>query len=140
MSAKPTTKVTGSRRAKPMSKNNTAKDKFGMTPAMYARLDAMTDAEVEAAARTDPDNPPLTAEQASRMRRVAVAKRIRWQLGMSQSEFSEAFGIPLGTLRDWEQHRREPDQGSQAYLAVIAHEPDAVRRALAERAKEVAQP
>jgi putative transcriptional regulator len=54
---------------------------------------------------------------------------------MSQSEFAKTFHIPLGTLRDWEQHRREPDQAAQAYLNVIAREPDAVRRALAHATK-----
>jgi hypothetical protein len=41
---------------------------------------------------------------------VSLAKRIRWKLGLSQTEFAEVFRIPAGTLRDWEQHRREPDQ------------------------------
>ena len=54
---------------------------------------------------------------------------------MSQVEFSKTFRIPLGTLRDWEQHRRDPDRAAQAYLEVIAREPDAVRRALARAAK-----
>ena len=48
---------------------------------------------------------------------------------MSQSEFATAFGIPLGTLRDWEQHRREPDQAAKSYLEVIAREPEVVRKA-----------
>jgi len=34
----------------------------------WAKLDAMTDEEIEAAARSDPDNPPLTGEQLARMR------------------------------------------------------------------------
>ena len=54
---------------------------------------------------------------------------------MSQAEFSKTFRIPLGTLRDWEQHRRDPDRAARAYLEVIAREPDAVRRALARAAK-----
>jgi hypothetical protein len=36
----------------------------------WAKIDAMTDEEIEAAARADPDNPPLTDEQLARMRRV----------------------------------------------------------------------
>jgi uncharacterized protein (DUF4415 family) len=34
-----------------------------------ARLDAMTDAEITAAARSDPDNPPISAAEFKRMRR-----------------------------------------------------------------------
>lgn len=54
--------------------------------------------------------------------------------GLSQAEFAQTYRIPLGTLRDWEQHRREPDQAAHAYLQVIAREPEAVRRALAAAA------
>jgi putative transcriptional regulator len=96
-----------------------------------ARLDAMTDEEIEAAARSDPDNPPLTPTQLKRMRRVSPAKHLRWKLGLSQAEFARRFHIPLGTLRDWEQHRTEPDQAAQAYLKVIAADAGFVERALA---------
>jgi putative transcriptional regulator len=33
-------------------------------------------------------------------------------------------------LRDWEQGRTEPDRPARAYLTVIAHDPEGVRRAL----------
>jgi hypothetical protein len=40
-----------------------------------ARLDAMTDDEIDAAAESDPDNPPLTDEELARAWRVTpVAK------------------------------------------------------------------
>ena len=35
-----------------------------------------------------------------------------------------------GTLRDWEQGRSQPDQPARAYLAVIARDPEHVRKAL----------
>jgi putative transcriptional regulator len=94
----------------------------------------MTDAEIDEAARSDPDNPPLTTAQLSHMRRVSRAKFIRQKLGLSQEEFSSRFRIPLGTLRDWEQHRCEPDQAAAAYLQVIEHAPDTVMRALEPQA------
>ena len=40
----------------------------------WAKLDAMTDEEIEAAALSDPDNPPLTDEDFARMR-VIVHRR-----------------------------------------------------------------
>jgi putative transcriptional regulator len=91
----------------------------------------MTDEEIQAAARSDPDNPPLTPAQLKRMRRISPAKHLRWKLGLSQAEFAKRFRIPLGTLRDWEQHRSEPDQAAQAYLKVIAADAGFVERALA---------
>ena len=36
----------------------------------WAKIDAMTDEEIEAAARSDPDNPPLTDAELAQMRRV----------------------------------------------------------------------
>lgn len=66
----------------------------------------------------------------SSMKRVAPIKRIRWQLGLSQEEFAYRFEIPIGTLRDWEQGRSQPDRPAQAYLKVIQSQPSAVGRAL----------
>ena len=96
-----------------------------------ARLKAMTDEDILAAARADPDAQPLTDAQLKRMRRIPLAKHLRWKLGLSQAEFAKRFHIPLGTLRDWEQHRTDPDQAAQAYLKVIAADAGFVERALA---------
>jgi putative transcriptional regulator len=92
---------------------------------------SMTDDAIVEAAKSDPDNPPMTAGEMARMRPVSAAKRIRRKLGLSQEDFAKRFRIPLGTLRDWEQLRREPDQAAQAYLIVIEREHAAVERALA---------
>lgn len=35
-------------------------------------------------------------------------KEIRKQTGMSQREFAEYFGIPVRTIQEWEQERRQP--------------------------------
>lgn len=79
---------------------------------------------------SDPDNRPLTDDDLKRMKRTPQAKIIRRALKMSQEEFAAQFQIAIGTLRDWEQNRAEPDGAAKAYLKVIAREPDAVRRAL----------
>jgi putative transcriptional regulator len=96
----------------------------------WRALDAMTDEEVEAAALRDPDAQPLTSESMKRMKRTPQVKVIRRALRLSQEEFAQAFRIPIGTLRDWEQGRVEPDQAARAYLTVIAANPKAVREAL----------
>jgi putative transcriptional regulator len=90
----------------------------------------MTDQEVEAAALSDPDAQPLTDADMKRMKRTPQVKVIRRALRLTQEEFSQAFRIPIGTLRDWEQGRVEPDQAARAYLKVIARNPKAVREAL----------
>jgi putative transcriptional regulator len=60
-------------------------------------------------------------------------KAIRTRLRLSQSEFARRFGIPPGTLRDWEQHRRRPEGPARVLLVVIDQEPEAVNRALARK-------
>jgi putative transcriptional regulator len=54
----------------------------------------------------------------------------RRALRLTQEDFAGAFHIPLGTLRDWEQGRKQSDAAARAYLRVIAREPDTVRQAL----------
>ena len=97
----------------------------------YARLDAMTEEEIEANALSDPDNPPLTDEELLRFRRVENPKEIRQKLQMTQEQFAAEFRIPLGTLRDWEQGVRVPDTAARSYLRVISKNPQAVLEALA---------
>jgi putative transcriptional regulator len=113
----------------------------GMTPEKWARLRAKTNDRVLAEARADPTALPVEDRKPGSLGpvgRVSLAKRIRWGLHMSQVQFAKTFRIPIGTLRDWEQHRRDPDQAALAYLEVIAREPDAVRRALTAQATEAA--
>lgn len=90
----------------------------------------MTPEEIEAAAWADPDARPFTPEERAKAKRVPRIKTLRRALGLTQEEFAARYKIPLGTLRDWEQGRSEPDQPARAYLTVIAHDPEGVRRAL----------
>jgi putative transcriptional regulator len=56
--------------------------------------------------------------------------RLRHSLGLSQNAFALAFGLDVTAIHAWEQGRRRPDRTARILLAVIAKEPDAVRRAL----------
>ncbi len=99
---------------------------------LWARLDAMSEEEKHAAAMSNPDALPLTEEDftSGRLKRTPQVKIIRRALRLSQEEFAARYRIPVGTLRDWEQGRSEPDAPGRAYLAVIASKPDMVREAL----------
>jgi putative transcriptional regulator len=88
----------------------------------------MTETEIAAAAAADAR--PMTPEELRTARRVPRVKTLRRALGLTQQEFAARYQIPLGTLRDWEQGRTEPDQPARAYLTVIAHDPESARRAL----------
>jgi len=70
---------------------------------------------IERAARADRDAQPLTEADLARMKRTPRAKIIRRALELTQEEFAARYHIPLGTLRDWEQERAEPDQPTRAY-------------------------
>ncbi len=96
----------------------------------WRRADAMSEDDVHAAALADPDAQPLTPERLAHMKRTPQVKVIRRALGLSQEEFAARFRIPLGTLRDWEQGRKEPDAAARAYLVVIGRNPSAVSEAL----------
>ena len=93
----------------------------------------MSEAEVSAAAAADPDARPMSQDEFSAARRVPRVRTLRRALDLTQEEFAARFHIPLGTLRDWEQGRTVPDQPARAYLTVIAHDPEGVRRALDAR-------
>jgi len=94
------------------------------------RIRAMSAEAVEQAARADRDAQPLSESDLKRMKRTPQARIIRRALELTQEEFAARYHIPLGTLRDWEQGRAEPDQPTRAYLTLIARDPDRVNRTL----------
>lgn len=116
-----------------MSADNTMKKTGKPTRHDWSCFDAMTEAERHAAAISDPDALPLTSERMARMRRTPQVRVIRRALGLSQEGFAARFHIPLGTLRDWEQGRKDPDAAARAYLVVIGRNPGAVAEALLPR-------
>ena len=89
---------------------------------------------IEQAAVSDKDAKPLRATDFKRMRRTPQAKIIRRALDLTQEEFAARYHLPLGTLRDWEQGRSEPDQPARAYLTLIARDPEHVNRILNPKA------
>jgi putative transcriptional regulator len=84
--------------------------------------DAKTDDDIAREIATNPDAAPILS--------AAITRLIRQRLGITQTEFSARYQIPIGTLRDWEQNRKQPDAPAMAYLRVIAREPEIVARAL----------
>jgi putative transcriptional regulator len=61
-------------------------------------------------------------------------KAIRTQLRMTQTEFADMFGFTISSVRNWEQRKRTPKGPARILLTVIAHEPNAVLRALKYKA------
>ena len=63
------------------------------------------------------------------MPKAADVKSIRNSLELSQESFAGFLGVSLGTVRNWEQKRREPQGPARALLLVAARQPRAVRAA-----------
>jgi putative transcriptional regulator len=95
----------------------------------------MTATDIERAARADPDAQPLSGADLRRMKRTPRVRMIRRALELTQEEFATRYQIPLGTLRDWEQGRSEPDQPARTYLRLIASDPVQVNRLLNPRGR-----
>ena len=52
--------------------------------------------------------------------------KLRKKLRLSQREFSTIYHINIETLRKWEQHQRDPDTISRAYLKCIQNGPELI--------------
>jgi putative transcriptional regulator len=61
-----------------------------------------------------------------------TVRDLRRRVRLTQLEFASRLGVPVETIRNWEQGKRMPRGPARALLAVIAHAPDAVFSALAK--------
>jgi putative transcriptional regulator len=57
---------------------------------------------------------------------------LRRRARLTQQEFAARLGVPVETIRNWEQGKRMPRGPARALLAVIAHAPETVFAALAK--------
>jgi putative transcriptional regulator len=57
---------------------------------------------------------------------------LRRRARLTQQEFAAKVGVPVETIRNWEQGKRMPRGPARALLAVIAHAPDTVFAALSK--------
>jgi putative transcriptional regulator len=60
-----------------------------------------------------------------------AVRDLRRRAHLTQQEFAARLGVPVETIRNWEQGKRMPRGPARALLAVIAHAPDTVFAALA---------
>jgi putative transcriptional regulator len=105
----------------------------------WSRVDATTDEEIARQAAEDPDTAPvsfpeeiLAAGRRIQPEAVEDVRALRAQLGLSQEAFAARFGFSVDAIRQYESHRRTPTGPARTLLRVIARDPDAVARALAD--------
>jgi len=91
-----------------------------------AKIDATTEADIRRHMIEDGEDPDAPLPK----RDIVMPALIRMRLGMSQPEFAATFGIPVATLRNWEQNRVAMDPATISLFRIIDREPKAAMRAL----------
>ena len=75
---------------------------------------------------------PLASVPAGESVALPAVRDLRRRACLTQMEFASRLGVPVETIRNWEQGKRMPRGPARALLAVIAHAPDMVFSALAK--------
>jgi putative transcriptional regulator len=65
------------------------------------------------------------------METFPAVRDLRRRARLTQMQFASRLGVPVETIRNWEQGKRMPRGPARALLAVIAHAPETVFAALA---------
>ena len=73
---------------------------------------------------------PLAPEMGAGQATQPGVRDLRRRAQLTQIEFASRLGVPVETIRNWEQGKRAPRGPARALLAVIAHSPETVFAAL----------
>jgi len=73
---------------------------------------------------------PLVPEMEAGHPAQPGVRDLRRRAQLTQIEFASRLGVPVETIRNWEQGKRAPRGPARALLAVIAHSPETVFAAL----------
>lgn len=100
----------------------------------HARIAATTEDDIRRHMIEDGEDPdaPLPATPVV----LVLPQVLRERLGMTQAEFAAAIQVPVATLRNWEQGRRQLDPAARSLLRVIAANPVRALRALGWRGRK----
>ena len=66
---------------------------------------------------------------------ASYARNVRGRTGLTQSAFAARIGVPVETVRNWEQGKRSPRGPARALLKVLDEAPEAAFAALGRRAR-----
>ena len=70
-----------------------------------------------------------------RLLEAAYARSVRGQTGLTQTAFAARIGVPVETVRNWEQGKRSPRGPARALLKVIEQAPEAAFAVLGGKAR-----
>ena len=91
------------------------------------KLDATTEEDIRRHAVEDGQDPDVDL---TGYHLVPAPAEIRKMLGVTQQGFADVIGVPVATLRNWEQGRKAPDPAARSLLTIMHREPEAAMRAL----------
>ena len=91
----------------------------------WSRVDATSEEEI--AAQIAEDDAEAMDDAA------AYARRVRRKVGLSQVAFARRIGVPVDTVRNWEQGKRAPQGPARALLRISDRAPEAALHALERR-------
>jgi len=66
---------------------------------------------------------------------AAYARDVRGRTGLTQTAFAAQIGVPVETVRNWEQGKRSPRGPARALLKVIDRAPEAAFAVLGDKAR-----
>jgi putative transcriptional regulator len=69
---------------------------------------------------------------AGRLDDAAYARNVRSRTGLTQTVFAARIGVPVETVRNWEQGKRSPRGPARALLKVLEEAPEAAFAVLAK--------
>ena len=75
------------------------------------------------------------ARSAERVRDARYARDVRGRTGLTQAAFAARIGVPVETVRNWEQGKRSPRGPARALLKVIEQAPEAAFAVLAGKGR-----
>ena len=64
---------------------------------------------------------------------AGYARRVRSQTRLTQAEFAARIGVPIETVRNWEQGKRHPRGPARALLRLLDQAPDVAFQVLARK-------
>ena len=85
----------------------------------WSQVDATTEEEIEAQIAEDETEAILDA--------AAYARSVRERVGLSQTAFAQRIGVPVATVRNWEQGKRSPRGPARALLRLLHLRPELAR-------------
>jgi putative transcriptional regulator len=93
----------------------------------WTKIDATTEKDIRRHMIEDGESPDAEYTLETSFSPHVIRKRI----GMTQEQFAAALGVPVATLRNWEQGRNAIDPAARSLLLLVARDPKATLAALA---------